>query len=163
MSVRWAVGTDEAVVRAVLGIGAVDHSCPRCGANDHGVPTAAGFAGVSLSRSAGLVALATSSSGPVGIDLEPIGTPVPRGVAAHPSETADALTLWVRKEAVLKATGSGLEVAPESFWIDERGRPSSLSAYDGPPLIVHDVDVPGQVAAIATIVGVSPERAVPLR
>lgn len=120
----------------------------RCASIDHGQPFVEGIGGLSLSHAHG-VTLAAVADGPVGIDHEPLDERVAANVVAHPSETADPLRLWVRKEAVLKATGLGLLVDPTSFWIDERGRPSTPSGYEGPPLAVVDLEVEGFVAAIA--------------
>src|SRR5215831_6124875 len=70
---------------------------------------------------------AVTALGPVGVDLEPVGagdfdgladvalTPRERlALRRLPSEqrSSAALTWWVRKEAVLKATGDGMFVAP---------------------------------------------------
>lgn len=146
---RWAAGASDAEVLAALGIGDVQHRCVKCGATDHGQPFAPGVGGLSLSR-AGDVVVGATSDGPVGIDIERAGQPIDRGVVAHPSETADPLLLWVRKEALLKATGLGLAIAPESFWISEDGRISAIAGYDGPRLFVRDLQIDGYVAALAT-------------
>lgn len=148
-AVRWAVGGDDADVLAALGVAGIRHTCPTCGATDHGRPTADDGRALSRARCDGVV-LAATGDGPLGVDVERIGTPAPAGVVAHPSETGDPLRLWVRKEALLKATGLGLLVAPESFWIGEDGRPSPIPSYDGPPLVVTDLPLPGLVAALAT-------------
>lgn len=133
---------------AALGIRDVAHLCPRCGSTEHGRPFADGVASLSLSH-AGDVTLAATGDRLVGIDHEPIGRVLQRNVVAHPSETADALRLWVRKEAVLKATGLGLQVDPTSFWVNDYGYASPISGYDGPELVVTDIEVDGFVAAIA--------------
>ena len=85
----------------------------------------------SLSYAQGFIALALTTSGPVGVDIEPRGrAAVMPGIArcvCHASETialaardetaraAAMLALWVRKEALLKAAGVGLAVPMESF------------------------------------------------
>jgi len=147
VNTRWVTASGRTEALAALGIGEVAHRCPRCGAADHGQPFAEGVA-LSLSHAGG-VTLAALSEGPVGIDHEPLGVNVPRDVVAHPSETDDPLRLWVRKEAVLKATGLGLRIDPTSFWIDESGQPGGFSGYDGPQLTVVDLDVAGFIAVIA--------------
>lgn len=161
MTVRWAVGPDESALMRALGVDGWAHLCPVCGSVAHGRPAAAAYDGVSIARGGDLVAVVVSDDGPVGIDLERAGASAPGGVVAHPSESADPLRLWVRKEALLKATGLGLTVAPATFWIDDAGRPSPIAGYDGPPLVVHDLDVPGHVAALAIVSGLSPGPAVP--
>lgn len=106
-----------------------ERGCPRVGAL--GVHT-------SLSHSEGLVAVAMTRSGPVGIDIEPTSRSTGMLDIAHcichPSESAalapldDAhrnaalLHLWVRKEAALKAAGVGLAVSMESFTATVRQR-----------------------------------------
>ncbi|GAC1382183.1 MAG: hypothetical protein NVSMB48_11910 [Marmoricola sp.] len=103
---------------------------------------------MSLSHAGG-VTLAAVADGPIGIDHEPLGADISLQVVAHPSETGDALALWVRKEALLKATGLGLQVDPTSFWLDAAGRPSPIEGYAGPPLVVVDLEISGFVAALA--------------
>lgn len=147
MSLTWVAASDRADALAALGIHEVAHRCQRCGSLDHGQPYADGVRGLSLSHAGG-VTLAVRSEGPVGIDHEVLGTPLARDVVAHPSEDADALSLWVRKEAALKATGLGLQVDPASFWIHD-GRVGGLAGYDGPPLEVVDLEIEGFVAALA--------------
>src|SRR5690606_20027407 len=83
----------------------------------------------SLSHSAGRAAFAVSATGPVGVDLEPadraedMDSIVERVVHrddALADQPADVhgralLDLWVRKEALLKAAGIGLECGMETF------------------------------------------------
>ena len=85
----------------------------------------------SLSHADGLVAIAVSSAGPVGIDIEPMTRAGDMGEIAHrvchPNEQAALaalsgpereralLSLWVRKEALLKAAGIGMEVEMDRF------------------------------------------------
>lgn len=142
---RWVSAATRAEALAALGIPDVEHRCVHCGSTEHGQPVG----NVSLSHAGG-VTLAVHADGPIGIDHEPVGADVPRGVVAHPSESGDALSLWVRKEAVLKATGLGLQVDPRSFWLDTEGRPSPIQGYDGPPLVVVDLEINGFVAALAS-------------
>jgi len=103
--------------------------CPRCGSTTHGAPWAERADGgpvprVSLSRTDGLVAVALADA-PVGVDVERTG---PRTVPAAVDAVALApgeppagpggtglLRTWARKEAVLKAAGTGLSVDPASF------------------------------------------------
>jgi 4'-phosphopantetheinyl transferase len=85
----------------------------------------------SLSHADGLVAIAVSSAGPVGIDIEPAtraGDMVEiAGRVCHPRELAARaalpdreregalLSLWVCKEALLKAAGIGMAVEMDRF------------------------------------------------
>jgi 4'-phosphopantetheinyl transferase len=102
--------------------------CPRCGSTDHGVPWAARADGgpvphLSTSRSGDRVAVALSDAGPVGIDVERRDADPGRALAAvvlAPGEARAAgpgglLRTWVRKEAVLKAAGTGLAVDPRAL------------------------------------------------
>ncbi|MFL6106318.1 MAG: 4'-phosphopantetheinyl transferase family protein [Marmoricola sp.] len=115
----WAV-TDA--VRAALGTGEIRFGrlCPVCGAVDHGCPWAThdGYAvPVSLSRAGGhlLVVVAPDVSS-VGVDVE-AASKIERNwptMVVAPGERADSpqerLALWVAKEAILKANGTGLTV-----------------------------------------------------
>lgn len=85
----------------------------------------------SVSHAGQRVAFAVTAAGPVGIDIEPCmraaGMRDLAGHVAHPGEVAALaqlgaaareralLDLWVRKEALLKAAGIGLECAMDSF------------------------------------------------
>jgi 4'-phosphopantetheinyl transferase len=90
---------------------------------------------LSLGRAPGLVVVAVSTAGPVGVDVEPAGRagfPGFEDVAAHPQEEGRDPTLtWVRKEAVLKATGWGLAIDPRGVRLD-----------DGPRLVSWDERLP---------------------
>lgn len=142
---RWVSASTRAEALAALGIHDVEHRCRHCGSTQHGQPEG----NVSLSHAGGLT-LAVLADGPVGIDHEPLEADAPWEVVAHPSDSGDALRLWVRKEAVLKATGLGLAVDPRSFWLDVAGRPSPIPGYDGPLLTVVDLEIPGFLAALAS-------------
>jgi 4'-phosphopantetheinyl transferase len=100
----------RAADRALLaGFGTVTQHCPDCG-GDHGRPVVAEPGRwVSLSRAGGLVTVAFSTAGPVGVDLESS-----EAVSRHPAQGLrhpDAAE-WTTKEAVLKADGRGLRVDP---------------------------------------------------
>lgn len=85
----------------------------------------------SLSHAQGLIAVAISTSGPVGVDIEPATRVAAMSeiarrvyhyseatalyVASEPARCAALLAMWVRKEAILKAAGVGLAVPMESF------------------------------------------------
>jgi len=127
---RLAADTDRCLLGAVLlrvaaarhlGIRpadvAVDRSCDSCGAQ-HGRPQLPGSGlQASVSHSGDVVAVALTSAGPVGVDVEAVRsidfaavtervcTP---GERNHVDGATDFYTFWTRKEAVLKATGEGL-------------------------------------------------------
>jgi 4'-phosphopantetheinyl transferase len=103
--------------------------CPRCGSAGHGIPSVVvrdvpGPAAVSLSRTAGVAVAAVwlgSAGRRVGVDVERVAGFRGAGIAdvlLHPDERAlgprDLATTWVRKEALLKAAGTGLAVDPAS-------------------------------------------------
>jgi 4'-phosphopantetheinyl transferase len=132
--------------------------CRTCGRTGHGKPALVdgGRWEFSLSHSHGYVMLAVSDAGPVGVDIEAaseqfvdIATMVraPWEAAA----TADELHwLWVRKEAVLKATGDGLAVPMTSFTLTPFTWPAD-SALTEPPVIADPGAPPGYRAAVAVI------------
>ena len=155
-----------------------NYSCPECGtgpALDHGRPgyrlgqVPVGL-GLSLSRSHGWALLAAGPAGAaglmVGIDLEHSSGVVFPGfddVALTPAErrqlstlAPDQMTLWrtaawARKEALLKARGTGLRVEP-----------SSVEAYaeprDGTMLVDLDtvaLGLPAGFASALAVIGVA--------
>jgi 4'-phosphopantetheinyl transferase len=106
------------------------------------------------------VAVAVTALGPVGVDLEPAEAGGFAGfadVALTPRERAQykrlpieqraraATTWWVRKEAVLKATGHGLSVSPEEVEISDPAEEPRLIGWhaDGRPTApIHLVELP---------------------
>ncbi|WP_158580725.1 4'-phosphopantetheinyl transferase family protein [Cellulomonas rhizosphaerae] len=135
----------------------VGRRCPTCGSAAHGAPTTTG-AHVSITRGTGVVAVAASLDSPVGIDLEHRRDELWPGfdeVALSPDEhapTADGrLRAWVRKEAVLKASGLGLTLDPRRVTI------SAGQVVAAPPEVaaceLHDMDPPGHLGAVAAPVG----------
>lgn len=125
-----------------------ERGCPRLDGAD---------VSTSLSHADGAFAFvfARAEDGPVGIDLEPRDrADVMHEVAAalcHPAEleahrrksrvsaAASMLRLWVRKEAVLKALGTGMEVPMDSFAVPDSGV-VHLVEYGAPPLRATFVD-----------------------
>lgn len=101
--------------------------CPVCGAADHGPPqarAAGAYLPMSLSRSAGMCAVALSACAPLGVDLEAVAPGFDfAGVALqclshqeheqletleHDDRPRAFFRCWARKEAVAKACGWGL-------------------------------------------------------
>ena len=129
----------------------IDRSCPTCGSADHGRPVLRN-AGVhvSLARTRTAVAVAVSPDAPVGVDVEHVArtrfdgfctvTLGPRETASDDRQRARA---WTRKEAVLKARGTGLSVDPRS--VDVR------SGRTGDARVVDVPTGPGLAAAVAVI------------
>jgi 4'-phosphopantetheinyl transferase len=123
----------------------VDRTCARCG-QPHGKPAVPGSGlEVSLSHSGDRVVLAVTRSGPVGVDVEQVTrdvdidgmagqvlAPAERAVLAGLPDEARRpafFTSWTRKEAVVKATGDGLNTALASVEVSPPDRPAELFAY----------------------------------
>lgn len=128
--------------------------CARC-AKPHGRPMVGAVARdgaavhVSATHSGGLVGVALSTSGAVGLDLEDVqgrgpdawpavwrvlGRPIPPvSQAGGPEAAGRAATAWVRTEALLKATGHGLAVDPGSVHISPGENPAVIGWPWGDP------------------------------
>lgn len=151
----WLLRT---IVAAQLGTTAaaveIDRTCDECG-KPHGKPRF-GDGGTSLeasiSHSGNRVAVALSTAGPVGVDVEeviPDAGGIPQ-LALSPMELKSLQTLsedeqevgfiqmWVRKEAALKATGYGLRIPPDQVEVS--------GPYEDPALLSWPLDIsPGTV------------------
>lgn len=173
----WA-GTEPAHVDA-------DYHCPQCGgtaslnrsSGSHGIPRyrvrgrmfPARF---SFSRSGDWLLAAALANGPLGVDLADISgfggpgldaviaTAAERAVldAGAPGErTLGQARLWARKEAILKATGDGLRMAPDL--VETGAGVVELPGPGGERLQVFDVDADilgapsGLIAAVAVPAG----------
>jgi 4'-phosphopantetheinyl transferase len=134
----------------------ITRDCTGC-AKPHGRPvvgatTRDGSAvRVSATHSRGLVGVAISTTGEVGIDVENLQArgpdawrtvwrvlgrpPVPEAPESEsgPEATLTAATAWVRTEAVLKATGYGLAVDTRSVEITTGARPKVVRWPWGDP------------------------------
>ncbi len=146
--------------------------CSGCGSTDHGRPRVVTPPGepsvwVSVARSGAGVAVACCTA-PVGVDLE--RTDDPRlddvdSVALAPNEvrpvsTTERARLWVRKEAVLKALGTGLTCDPRRLrivggaevWTDGRRRPDvELCDLEGPSGYALGLCVLSDEAPVVTV------------
>lgn len=165
--------------------------CPQCGATDHGAlrATLAGAADdspvyVSLARAGGLLAVAVTGAGPVGIDLESVAdlarSPV-AGVMLSAAEAAgwaalgrqptptELAVVWTSKEAVLKAAGVGLRVDPRDLTVvadaatgilgARRLAAWPLSPFDPDTLWLLPVAAPGGMVATVAVVSAGPRPA----
>ncbi|MGC5166503.1 4'-phosphopantetheinyl transferase family protein [Luteimicrobium sp. DT211] len=118
--------------------------CVTCGSRAHGKPEAPGAleAGwhLSVSYAAGVVVVALTDEGPVGVDVEDVAAVAHADVrpvllsdderAARPAWTdRDVARAWTRKEALLKATGHGLAVAPSSVTLGDPDAPGELRRW----------------------------------
>jgi 4'-phosphopantetheinyl transferase len=124
-------------------------TCRQCGASDHGKPRL-GAAGTgiefSLSHSGGRVVLAVARDAAVGVDVERLNArrdfaalvPAVLSAAEQPAvaalpdaeRAAAVLRYWTRKEALLKATGDGLGVAPTALTVTPPEAPPALVAWE---------------------------------
>lgn len=161
---RAAAGFAGVPVEAVR----IGRTCRACGSDRHGKPIAIGPPDVSpvhvsLSRSGRLAVVAVSDAGPVGVDLEVSREPTIPG--------ARDLGEWVRKESVLKATGHGLLLDPDSIAVTVSALPPELLTWPGPepigaPIWMFDVAAPAGFIACATVLSaerpvVAPTQAAP--
>jgi 4'-phosphopantetheinyl transferase len=144
--------------------------CTACG-EPHGKPFLAGsVVSFNMSHSANLVLVgATLTAGELGVDVEPwrqseslltvsetFITPRERAQIVR-GDTGEQLTAllacWVRKEAVLKARGDGLNLTPTAVEVPpvqpQTGQVHDVS-IDGESWRVVDLVLPGAFAAIGT-------------
>ncbi|MDO4025338.1 4-phosphopantetheinyl transferase [Clavibacter michiganensis] len=96
--------------------------CATCG-GAHGRPVLGGSRALdglhaSVAHAGGLVVVAVSPDGPIGIDAEPRGREAPPGTT---------LAEWVRVEAVLKTDGRGLLVDPSLVCVE--GDATGMTAW----------------------------------
>ncbi len=157
---------------AKLGFAAV---CRQCGGTDHGKPRlrAAGNIEFSLSHSGERVVLAVARDAALGVDVERLKprrdvaaviqavlSAAEQHVLAGLPAAESALALlryWTRKEALLKATGDGLAVAPATITVTPPdARPALVAWATAPPLEAeaHLFDLnpgPGHVASLAVL------------
>ena len=125
-----------------------------------------------LSHARDLAAVIVSGDGPVGIDVEPLDRATAlsevreefchakeiRDLPADPSTRERALLgIWVAKEALLKALGSGLAVPPRQLWLDGvRGRSEPVIPGLLALKLATPVDLPTHL--LATAVPLSVDR-----
>ncbi len=132
----WGTATAADLLTDLLGEPvAVRHSCPACGSDRHGRPTALRAAGTPAAVSvahAGALTLVATTTGRIGVDLESTAVTPPPGVrnVNDPPDVGD-LELWVLKEAYLKATGDGLRRDPATVALDDPGAVWGRVPLDG--------------------------------
>ena len=146
----------------------IDRTCDTCG-KPHGRPTISLADGddaeleVSVTHAGSFVAVAISTTGRVGVDIEPI-VPDHRElieIACAPEERdsirsgRDFAVVWTRKEAVLKALGTGLRRPPAEVVTSPADDPPVLRRLgDGPTPAVQLSDLaldPGHVGTVAVL------------
>lgn len=147
-----------------------DRTC-RCGAQ-HGKPVVraprGALPGFSLTHAGEVVGVAVWPAGPVGLDVEHCRPMTDlAAMARHVASPAEAphttpgafFTAWTRKEALLKAIGTGLS-APMAAITLEGPRVARWSGEDAPagPMWLRDLlAVPGYSGAIAGAGPVAPQ------
>lgn len=123
---------------------------------------------VSISRAGGIVVVALTRVGPVGVDVEVVGAASFDGfgeVVLHVAEQADGpveqTVTWVRKESLLKAVGRGLRTDMRRVRLGSPRLPPRVLSWgsdDHPPgagIWMFDVsDVPADYAVSVTVLGV---------
>jgi 4'-phosphopantetheinyl transferase len=124
----------ETHARTLLGPGAVTSGrlCPSCGSGGHGRPWVRHLGHqlhVSLSRSGPHLVTAIADVA-IGVDVEVDAVGVLPSLVLAPGETGDLARVWARKEAILKARGTGL-ATPMSAVVLADERWEDLAAPDG--------------------------------
>jgi 4'-phosphopantetheinyl transferase len=164
--VAQAIGLDPSAVRIAA-------RCLRCG-GPHGKPVVQALPGmhISIAHAGERVVVAVTRLGPVGVDVEPESagrfagfSDVVLGASErneHERLSAEqrpraAATWWVRKEAVLKASGHGMLVSPDRVEVSDPTQAPRLVAWraDEPPtrpahLVDLDLGV-GYVGCVAVL------------
>ena len=152
--------TDPQTVRRL----GVDRGCPTC-AEPHGKPSVGHGVHLSVSHAGALVVVAVTRVAPVGVDLEPTTREAHAQAAARwacaPEESAriaeasDALRYWIRKEAVVKATGEGLTAPLADVRVSPPREPARFLHWTGRPAqacTLIDLNPPdGYVASLAVL------------
>jgi 4'-phosphopantetheinyl transferase len=142
----------------------VDRSCPSCG-RQHGRPRLPGTGlHVSISHSGATVAVAVSSAGAVGVDVQQVVDDsvdelsplvLAESEAGHVAAARDFFTYWTRKEALVKATGDGVAVPLGEVVVSPPGTPPRLLGYPRPGGLaaqLRDLSPdPGYVGALAVL------------
>lgn len=166
---RFAIGTILAkqVIGAHLAVEprdvVVDRHCHGCG-REHGRPNVPyRDIWISISHAGRLVGVSISQAGPVGIDVEPVETRDLREIASYilgPEEAGDAsseelLRYWVRKEALVKATGDGITIGLDKVIVSPPRCPAALISYQNRPGLAAQMTdlsaLPSHLAAVTVL------------
>jgi 4'-phosphopantetheinyl transferase len=142
----------------------VDRRCPSC-AELHGKPSIGNGVHLSVSHAGELVMVAVSRVAPVGVDVEPATRGAHAQVAARwacaaeeraqIADARDALRYWIRKEAIVKATGEGLAAPLADVRVSAPREPARFVGWTGRPdqvCTLIDLNPPdGYVASLAVL------------
>jgi 4'-phosphopantetheinyl transferase len=157
----------------------LDRSCPDCD-RPHGRPrlvSGASQVAFSVSHSGDLVGAAFTSAPGVGLDVERVAPPRAEGLADAVLSTAERADYdrsdparrgsafyryWVRKEAVLKATGEGLRVPLRDLTVSPADQAPRLVEWTGRPdapaeFTLYDLTGDADHAASLAVIGAHPE------
>ncbi len=169
--VAWAYGEDRDLADRLLldlladgpaASGPIHRLCPWCGSDCHGRPVVAGRAHphLSIARAGALTVVAVCETAPIGVDVERDGAAGrPAAGVLHAREIAEddlgSTVTWVRKEALLKATGHGLGLDPTTVRLSAPDAPPELLAWPepaAPTVWLGDLaTAPGYTAAVAVM------------
>jgi 4'-phosphopantetheinyl transferase len=159
---RLVAGRMTGVAPERVGVG---RRCQACG-QPHGKPDLGeGAPQVSVSHSGDYVAVAACQDAPVGVDVEHVARRTDyQALVAHVLDPAEApaatdeaafLRYWVRKEAVVKATGDGLGAGLRRVTVTPPDQPARLLGYESRPGLraaLSDLaGRPGHPAAVAVL------------
>ena len=113
---------------------AVDRTCERCGAA-HGRPRSPGLSVSSATSEHHVLVGVGAQEMRVGVDVQALPATLWPGFETtvlhprerhrhHPADIRALVSLWTRKEAVLKAAGVGLQIEPARVHFDARPGPA---------------------------------------
>lgn len=165
---RWRFVVGRLMIRSVMSLyaGCRPHALPLC-IDRHDRPVIAELSTpqFSLAHSGSQVALLVSD-GACGVDVEcvragRVSATLYRRIVGRDDEPRDIelfFRYWTRKEAVMKAHGMGLSLAPERIGVDFAGANAGVVRVDGlaTPLWVCDLALVPGCALAAAMEGVSP-------
>ncbi|KQQ96203.1 hypothetical protein ASF72_19105 [Arthrobacter sp. Leaf141] len=139
----------------------LDRRCERCGA-DHGRPRVPGSGlHLSIAHAGDVAGVAVTRVGRVGLDIEShSGDSVDDfadqvlGHGERAEGPGDLLRYWVRKEALVKATGDGIGIGLPHVVVSRPSEPPRLIRYPGRRLHARMADLSccaGYLASIAVL------------